>query len=98
MATPVRPLPDDFRWRRTHILGSMAFTASDDGIMSNDGSVLFKPFRVGYSNPFPLDWARNRTFTELPLCTENPRESSLVPLYGYALPVPERLAGSGGSR
>lgn len=71
-ATPVRPLPDDFRQRRFHILGTMAFCAGEDGVKANDGSYLYQPYRIAYSNPFPLDWDKSREFTQL-FYPENPK-------------------------
>ncbi|MCC6580244.1 MAG: hypothetical protein IT440_07355 [Phycisphaeraceae bacterium] len=71
-ATPVRPLPDNFRERRLHILGTMAFCHADDGVKANDGSFLLQPYRISYSNPFPLDWDKSCEFTQL-YYPENPR-------------------------
>ena len=60
-ATPVRPLPDDFRQRRFHILGTMAFCAGDDGV---DGGI-----KLGegggverHGGEREREWARERDY------------------------------------
>ena len=61
-ATPVRPMPADFRRRITQTNNTLAFPGIDDDSLAWDGT-----FWRGHAHggpAFPLDWTKNRRFRE----------------------------------
>ena len=61
-ATPVRPLPDDFRHRITRIRNTLTFPGADADGLAEDGT-----YGLGYRDAgpaFPLSWAKNKAFRE----------------------------------
>ena len=63
-ATPVRPLPDDFRLRKDRTANNLAFVGFNEDSKAWDGTALSHPVQTGIGPAYPVDWEKNRAFTK----------------------------------